>query len=354
MNAFPSNRRQKGFTLIELLVVIAIIGVIAALLLPALSEGQARARRVECIGNLKELGVAFHLFAHEHNSKFPMNVPGQDGGSQEFVRSGYGINGEFYFSYRHFQTLSNELVKPRLLICPADQRLAAANFTALRNENVSYFVGVTADYSEPNSILAGDRNITNEPGRVSSIVRSGMGAIRWTTELHRNKGNVLFADARAEEMKGDRLSLTYAQAPYNQDFVLPTALPAAVAMANPGANPSAPSVSLAPRSSMAGTNGANQSSGSGMRATRIAVSFEPPAPGPAEPAASMTNVAAATNQVSPPPPSPTEPPSAIGFTWFVEFGATLVKHAGWWLLLLLLAAILLTLYARQRARQQRE
>ena len=50
-----------------------------------------------------------------------------------------------------------------MLVCPADLRPPAGNFAALQNTNVSYFVGVTADYSKPASILAGDGNLVLPP-----------------------------------------------------------------------------------------------------------------------------------------------------------------------------------------------
>lgn len=238
------NQRAGGFTLLELLVVMAIIGLLAAMLLPALQKARPRAERVRCLNNLRQTGIAFHSFAHEHQDQFPMQVPAQAGGSREFADPTNSLRGDVAF--RHFQPLARDLGSPAILTCPSDTRHAAWTFPLLQNSNVSYLVGPQARFGHSASILAGDRNVTNDwLGPTSTYSLDANNMVRWTREQHRFQGNLLFADGHAEQWNNAALVVATGRGLAPGVLLLPT-----VTMTGPVAMPQvqtwAPASSSAP------------------------------------------------------------------------------------------------------------
>ena len=137
------------------------LAVVAGMMLPALSQAKNQAKnkaaRIKCVNNLKQVGLAFRVFANDNDDKFPWRT-------NNFSEATANL------PWQHFEAMSNELGSAKILMCPGDrQRLAniVMDFSATpgiglldrRNSAVSYTVGVNADETAPNVPLSHDRNV---------------------------------------------------------------------------------------------------------------------------------------------------------------------------------------------------
>lgn len=207
-------KSKHGFTLIELIIVIVVIGVLLAMLMPAHTGNRASATRIACVSNLKQVGLAFRIWAADNNANehFPMLVSITNGGVMELAITGNVA--------AVFQIMSNELNTPKILFCPTDKSREPATSFASNHPNktssnpplqgnLSYFVNLDAVNTNPNQLLTGDDNLliggdpykplSGTPATTGVLTLTTNTLIAWSEARHQKQGNVGLADGSVQQ-----------------------------------------------------------------------------------------------------------------------------------------------------------
>ena len=209
---------EGAWTKWELLLVVFVVGLLVAMLVPALLKSKARSSRVGCVNFVKQVAMGLRLFANDNGSRYP-DASTNIASSTEL--------------WKLFQLAQNDISSPHILVCPEDkERAPAADFLtgsgsssgsfahpSKRNLALSYFYAAGADEGFPSRILIGDRNLTRDPNRsdespgtvfLSGTQRLGskkedFNGLRWNAKIHERGGNIAFMDGSAQQLTSGSL-----------------------------------------------------------------------------------------------------------------------------------------------------
>src|ERR1700691_1477436 len=104
-----SERRNHGLTRVEVLVVIFVVGFFALMILLNSYADSREPKRLECVNNLKETGLAFKIWAGDHGDKYPMDISVTNGGTMEIFSQRSSFQSQVFLNYL---AISNELNTP--------------------------------------------------------------------------------------------------------------------------------------------------------------------------------------------------------------------------------------------------
>ncbi len=199
-----THSNNSGFTLIDLMLVIACLVIVGFFVLPRFARTNSRSSRISCTNHLKQVGLAFRIWAGDNNDKMPMSVSVTNGGAMELANEGS--------AHAIFMVMSNELNTPKILFCPNEtnpNRKYAVTFGSSASpearaftatNNLSYFVGLDAEDTKPDTIITGDDNfaVGTDIPKKGLYLLSTNSPVEWTKERHIKQGNIGLADGSVQ------------------------------------------------------------------------------------------------------------------------------------------------------------
>ncbi len=198
---------RRGFTLVELLTVIAVVALLAALLLPAFAAARAKAREAACSSNLRQVGIAIHMYAQDYDGLYPWAIDPADKYTPQILDGFPELQSQVAVLPLISETLQPYSRSKRLFECPGDTGFEVEDFTGLPlNATPSSFERFGTSYYYRTEIAgthSGDATFAH-PTDVN-VMFDGTG--KWHGDLLDNKlrYNVVFADGHAKGVSREQL-----------------------------------------------------------------------------------------------------------------------------------------------------